>query len=191
MAFLRRGDAETAVKEIGGLDWGGSVLRTGWGKSVPLPSRPIYGALLISIQLFLPWSLMYVFPNAEVEGGSRGGSSSHRRRRSSSSGDDRPRRRDSRSRSRSPPRGHSKRQRRVSDDSRSRSRSRSPPRRAWPALEDGVDEKFLRTVAGKVREHGANFESVIRERERGNSKFAFFSDEKVSFRLSSANGQRR
>lgn len=54
VAFLRRGDAETAVKEIGGLDWGGSVLRTGWGKSVPLPSRPIYGALLISIQLFLP-----------------------------------------------------------------------------------------------------------------------------------------
>ena len=43
------------------------------------------------------------------------------------------------------------------------------------------EEKFLRTVAGKIREHGGDFEEVMRERERENSKFAFFRDEKVRF----------
>lgn len=45
VAFLRRPDAEKAAKELDGAEWGGSILRTGWGKAVPLPARPIYGKL--------------------------------------------------------------------------------------------------------------------------------------------------
>jgi U2-associated protein SR140 len=67
--------------------------------------------------------------------------------------------------------------------SRSRSRSRSySPERHWPTLEAGVEEDFLRTVAKKVKEHGENFESVIRAREKDNPKFAFFSDRNVGLR---------
>jgi RNA recognition motif-containing protein len=43
VAFMRRPDAERAIKEFDGLDWGGSVLRVSWSKAVKLPSRPIYG----------------------------------------------------------------------------------------------------------------------------------------------------
>ncbi len=45
VAFMRRKDAEVAVKDLDGFDWGGCVLRVGWGKSVRLPLRPIYGEL--------------------------------------------------------------------------------------------------------------------------------------------------
>lgn len=45
---MRRQDAERSVKELDGLDWGGSVLRVGWSKSMPLPSRAIYGTFSIS-----------------------------------------------------------------------------------------------------------------------------------------------
>lgn len=41
------------------------------------------------------------------------------------------------------------------------------------------EEKFLRTVAEKVRLHGGDFEEGMRERERENPKFAFFRNEKV------------
>ncbi|KAL8276246.1 hypothetical protein RQP46_011363 [Phenoliferia psychrophenolica] len=131
VAYLRRSDAVAAAKDLDGFEWGGQVLRTGWGKSVPLPTRPIY----------------------EIESAS---SSSRRRTRDSSPG---------------------------SPVAKRRRSSFSPPReivkRNWPTLEQGVEDRFLRTVAGKVREHGANFESVIREREKGNSKFAFFRDDSL------------
>lgn len=44
VAYLRRQDAVVAAKDLDGYEWGGQLLRTGWGKSVPLPSRPIYGS---------------------------------------------------------------------------------------------------------------------------------------------------
>jgi U2-associated protein SR140 len=40
---MKRKDAEVAVKDFDGFDWGGCILRVGWGKSVRLPLRPIYG----------------------------------------------------------------------------------------------------------------------------------------------------
>lgn len=43
VAFMKRRDAESAVKELDGFDWGGSILRVGWGKMVRLPARPLYG----------------------------------------------------------------------------------------------------------------------------------------------------
>lgn len=43
VAFLRRPDAEKAAKELDGAEWGGSMLKTSWGKAVPVPARAIYG----------------------------------------------------------------------------------------------------------------------------------------------------
>lgn len=43
VAFMKRKDAERAVREMDNLDWGGSVLRVGWSKAMPLPSRAIFG----------------------------------------------------------------------------------------------------------------------------------------------------
>jgi U2-associated protein SR140 len=34
-------------------------------------------------------------------------------------------------------------------------------------------EKFVRAVADRVRAHGNRFEQVLRDREKGNEKFAF------------------
>ncbi|GAA5980839.1 hypothetical protein JCM11641_004738 [Rhodosporidiobolus odoratus] len=62
------------------------------------------------------------------------------------------------------------------------SRSRSPPTsarsaRAWPDLEEGVDDRFLTTVAKKVRDNGKAFEDVLRDKEENNPRFAFLKDE--------------
>ncbi len=43
VSYMKRKDAEKAVQELDGLDWGGSVLRVGWSKSVPVPQRALYG----------------------------------------------------------------------------------------------------------------------------------------------------
>lgn len=43
VSFLRRSDAERAAKEMDGAEWGDSILRIGWGKSVPIASKALYG----------------------------------------------------------------------------------------------------------------------------------------------------
>lgn len=43
IAFMKRHDAESALEHCDGVEWGGSVLRLGWGKAMPLPPRPSYG----------------------------------------------------------------------------------------------------------------------------------------------------
>lgn len=43
VAYMKRSDAERAVHDMDGLDWGGNILKVGWSKSVPIPARPIYG----------------------------------------------------------------------------------------------------------------------------------------------------
>lgn len=43
VSYMKRKDAEKAVAELDGLDWGGSVLRVGWSKSVPMPQKALYG----------------------------------------------------------------------------------------------------------------------------------------------------
>ena len=45
VAYMKRADAERAIKDFDGLDWGGSVLKVGWSKAVPLPQKAIYGEL--------------------------------------------------------------------------------------------------------------------------------------------------
>lgn len=42
VSFMKRKDAEAAVREVDGFDWGGSVLRVGWSKAVPLAAKATY-----------------------------------------------------------------------------------------------------------------------------------------------------
>jgi U2-associated protein SR140 len=43
VSFMKRRDAEAALKEYDGFDWGGSILRVGWSKAVPIAAKPMYG----------------------------------------------------------------------------------------------------------------------------------------------------
>jgi U2-associated protein SR140 len=42
---MKRRDAEEALREFDGYDWGGSILRVGWSKAVPIAAKPKYGKL--------------------------------------------------------------------------------------------------------------------------------------------------
>lgn len=42
VSFMKRRDAEEALRELDGFDWGGSILRVGWSKAVPVGARPMY-----------------------------------------------------------------------------------------------------------------------------------------------------
>ena len=44
VAFMDRRDAEHALAGSEGVDWGGNVLRVGWGKTVSLPGFPVYAS---------------------------------------------------------------------------------------------------------------------------------------------------
>ncbi|KAI4526222.1 hypothetical protein K525DRAFT_233594 [Schizophyllum commune Loenen D] len=41
VAFMKRKDAEDALRQFDGYDWGGSTLRVGWSKAVPVAARPL------------------------------------------------------------------------------------------------------------------------------------------------------
>jgi U2-associated protein SR140 len=47
VSYMRRKDAEAALRELDGFSWGGSLLRVGWSKSVTLPARPLYGECFV------------------------------------------------------------------------------------------------------------------------------------------------
>ncbi|CDO77314.1 hypothetical protein BN946_scf184775.g4 [Trametes cinnabarina] len=42
VSFMKRRDAEEALREFDGYDWGGSILRVGWSKAVPIAPKPAY-----------------------------------------------------------------------------------------------------------------------------------------------------
>lgn len=42
VSFMKRKDAECAVREMDGFDWGGSTLRVGWSKAVPIAAKALY-----------------------------------------------------------------------------------------------------------------------------------------------------
>lgn len=42
VSFMKRNGAETALRELDGFDWGGSILRVGWSKAVPVSSKAMY-----------------------------------------------------------------------------------------------------------------------------------------------------
>jgi U2-associated protein SR140 len=43
VSYLKRKDAEEAVRSMDGFDWGGFVLRVGWSKAVPVSPIVKYG----------------------------------------------------------------------------------------------------------------------------------------------------
>ena len=51
VSFMRRKDAEAALKEFDGFDWGGCILRVGWSKAVPIAAKPMYGQYCLSIRV--------------------------------------------------------------------------------------------------------------------------------------------
>lgn len=51
VSYMKREDAEDALHELDGLEWGGSVLRVGWSKAVSLPNRPLYGKSRASLPI--------------------------------------------------------------------------------------------------------------------------------------------
>ena len=44
VSFMKRRDAEEALREFDGFDWGGSVLRVGWSKAVPMAPKAMFSA---------------------------------------------------------------------------------------------------------------------------------------------------
>lgn len=42
VSFMNRSDAEEALREFDGFEWGGSVLRVGWSKAVPVAAKALY-----------------------------------------------------------------------------------------------------------------------------------------------------
>ncbi|EJD02812.1 uncharacterized protein FOMMEDRAFT_107807 [Fomitiporia mediterranea MF3/22] len=183
VSFMKRKDAETAIREIDGFDWGGSILRVGWSKAVPMAAKPAYAIYPGSRSRSRSRS------NDRARGRSRSYSPDRYRSRSHSRsrGFKRPRsysRNWSRSRSRA--RYHKSRSRsrspsyvRARRDSRSRSRGRHRSYSPTGPGRIGVDpdtEKFIRTVALKVKDNGEKFEDLLRERERQNAKFRFLFD---------------
>ncbi len=220
VSFMKRKDAETAIREMDGFDWGGFVLRVGWSKAVPIAAKAAYVGKLPrqDSSTLRMWSYLTISPwvverHAEAKSrsrsrsrspdkrsgdkhGPRRKSRSYSRSRSRSLGDrdrdrsrsySRDRNRDRRRQSRSRSRSYTKGQRRYSSRSYS-PRSRSPRRSRSSDGGDnrrrtGVDpemEKFIRTVALKVKQNGEKFEDMLRERERQNKKFGFLFDLSVS-----------
>ncbi|KAJ6500098.1 hypothetical protein C8R47DRAFT_1175437 [Mycena vitilis] len=158
VSFMKRKDAEQALRELDGFDWGGSILRVGWSKAVPIAQKPMYTSSLAKT-------------NETGHGHQRSRSRSrsparerhhgHSSRRSPSPW--------SRSRSASP-------RRRSYSRSRRRDGSRSPsPRRSHirDEEEEVVTDTFIRAVAAEIKGHGTKYEQSLRERERNNPKFAF------------------
>ncbi|TFK44403.1 hypothetical protein BDQ12DRAFT_672925 [Crucibulum laeve] len=161
VSFMKRKDAESALRELDGFDWGGFVLRVGWSKAVPIAAKPKYVSDVAK-------------PSHEDR--SRSHSRGPDRRRSRSRDRFRTSRRSlSLSRSRSPRPSYSRS--RKYEDSRSRSPrrrySRSPISRSHTEEEEAVTDTFIRAVAAEVRGHDAKYEETLRERERNNPKYAF------------------
>lgn len=70
VSFMKRKHAESALRDLDGFDWGGSVLRVGWSKAVPMSNKPLYSKPLMALSsLFFdnsvisrPGSFPFPFP---------------------------------------------------------------------------------------------------------------------------------
>lgn len=174
VSFMKRKDAEAALREVDGLDWGGSILRVGWSKAVPMAAKALYVPSRTSRS------------RSRSRGHERRGrSKSHSPRRHSRSRSTGRYRSSRRSRSRSLDESRSPRRRRRSF-SRSRYDSRSPYRRSpSPSRrhdsEDeaaAVTDTFIRAVAAEVKGHGSEYEENLREWERNNPRYSFMTQRK-------------
>ncbi|KAF4620432.1 hypothetical protein D9613_000399 [Agrocybe pediades] len=159
VSFMTRRDAEEALREFDGYDWGGFVLRVGWSKAVPIAAKPLYVSSTTKARASRSRSRSY---SPDRHAGHSRDSYQHSRRSRSPSRD--------RRRSRSP-----RRRRRYSS-----SRSHSPRRRhsASPPValadeNDAVTDTFIRAVALEVKGQDAKYEEALREREKSNPKYNF------------------
>ncbi|KAI0675293.1 hypothetical protein C8Q78DRAFT_533681 [Trametes maxima] len=175
VSFMKRRDAEAALREFDGYDWGGSILRAGWSKAVPVAAKPMY--VVKRTGSHSPSRSRSPVRKVRDRRRSRSRSPSHDRDRDYGRSRDARSSRRSRSRSYSPSYSRSPRHRRSHgrNDSRSysprRRRSRSPPPQVLE--DDEVTDAFIRTVAAEVRGHDAEYEETLREREKSNPKYAF------------------
>jgi len=189
VSFMNRQDAEEALREFDGFDWGGSVLRVGWSKAVPVAAKALYGMY----QIFISLAVVSDLENLQVTTSSRTRENRSRSRNESRSRshsrEHRARSREahyrSSRRSRSPSRDRHRswsRQRRTYSRSRqyyrSRSHSRSRSRRRHshsPTHEDAdaVTDTFIRAVAAEIKGHDTKYEETLREFEKNNSKYNF------------------
>ena len=58
VSFMKRRDAEDALREFDGYDWGGFVLRVGWSKAVPVAAKPLYSEFFFVYEPFVNGYLM-------------------------------------------------------------------------------------------------------------------------------------
>ncbi|KAK0556481.1 hypothetical protein OC846_001178 [Tilletia horrida] len=150
VCYMRREDSELAIRESDGMNWAGSLIKTGWGKAMPIPARAQY----------------YAPKRIRRE---RSPSPASTRRHKAETADAALRRhRDSHQDSYE----HNKSSR--------RDRSMSPRTKCRAKAEgDHYNETLnIRTVVERIRQHGPRFEDLLREKERDNPRFAFFWDEK-------------
>ncbi|KAG1734693.1 uncharacterized protein EDB91DRAFT_582463 [Suillus paluster] len=175
VSFMKRKDAEAALREVDGLDWGGSVLRVGWSKAVPMAAKALY----------VPSKTSRSRSRSRSRGQERRGRSrSHSPRRHSRSRSTGRYRSSRRSRSRSPDDSRSPRRRHSYSRSRYDSRSprrRSPsPSRRYDSEDEAaaVTDTFIRAVAAEVKGHGPEYEENLREWERNNPRYSFMTQRK-------------
>ena len=193
VSFMNRPDAEEALREFDGFDWGGSVLRVGWSKAVPVAAKALYSMYWTSfVSCMSDFEILQASSRTrETRSRSRNESRSrsqsreryrarsrdghHRSRRSRSPSRDR---HHSRSRQR---RSYSRSRRHYRSHSRSRSRSRRRHSRS-PMHEDAdaVTDTFIRAVAAEIKGHDTKYEETLREFEKNNSKYNFIFHRSVS-----------
>ena len=194
VSFMNRPDAEEALREFDGFDWGGSVLRVGWSKAVPVAAKALYSMYRTLFVSCMSDSEILQASSRTKDTRSR---SNESRSRSQSRERYRARSRDGhhrssrRSRSPSRDRHHSRsRQRRSYSRSRrhyrshSRSRSRSHRRRSRSPMHedaDAVTDTFIRAVAAEIKGHDTKYEETLREFEKNNSKYNFIFHRSVSY----------
>ncbi|KAJ3513315.1 hypothetical protein NLJ89_g3015 [Agrocybe chaxingu] len=152
VSFMTRRDAEDALREYDGYDWGGSILRVGWSKAVPIAAKALY----VEAGVVLAIVIEPVRVNAatldirEVLLMTETAHRSPRRRRSYSRS-----RRGRESSSRSPRRRHSRSPRHDADEG------------------DDVTDTFIRAVAAEVKGHDTKYEETLKDLEKNNPKYNF------------------
>jgi len=165
VSYMTRQDAEEALREFDGFDWGGSVLRVGWSKAVPIAAKPMFGAFFFPSTAEIAVSYWFSVSNTSKSRFSR--SRSRSRDRSRSPSHHRRSRSESYSRSRSPKR------RRERSRSRDHHRRDSRRHRSSSREEEVVTDTFIRAVASEVKGHDSHYEEHLRKREENNPKYAF------------------
>lgn len=179
VAYMNRAHAEKAVRELDRLNWGGNVIRVAFSRTVPIPTRAIYGQSTSSF-FYVPWAEA----QSVADLGNRRSRSPSGRRSKGRDGD-----RSSSNKygdgGRSPVRRDGGR-RSYSHSASSGSRSPSPPPRRsaakerWLARVSTDQEKLIHDVARRTRDYGKAFEENLKGKERANPDYAFLFDENVS-----------